>query len=303
MYDVLIAGGGIAGLTAALYAARAGCSTLMLEQQYYGGQIVNAPLVENYPGIHRISGAELAQRVYDQALAAGAQYANAAVERAEPRDGGFALYTNRGIFAGRGLILATGAGSRPLGLDREQALTGHGVSYCAACDGGLYRGKDVAVAGGGNTALSDCLLLAQGCRRVYLIHRRSSFRGEASLLEQVRRQPNVELLTDATVTELLGEQRLEGIRIRQRRLRTLKVEGLFIAVGRQPRTEAFAGLVALDPGGYIRAGEDCRTTMQQVFCAGDCRSKSIRQLCTAAADGAAAAIGLCESLSAEKKQA
>ena len=153
MYEILISGGGIAGLTAALYAARAGCSTLVLEQQYYGGQIVNAPLVENYPGINRISGADLAKRIYDQALGAGAGYESARVERAERRQNGFALHTDRGIFEGRGLILATGARSRPLGLAREEALTGHGVSYCAACDGGLYRGKNVAVVGGGNTVL------------------------------------------------------------------------------------------------------------------------------------------------------
>lgn len=301
MYDILIAGGGVAGLTAALYAARAGCSTLVLEQQYYGGQIVNAPLVENYPGIDRISGSDLAKRVYDQALGAGARYENARVERAERRQAGFALHTDRGMFEGRGLILATGAGSRPLGLPREETLTGRGISYCAACDGGLYRDKAVAVAGGGNTALSDCLLLAQGCRQVYLIHRRSTFRGEAALLEQVRRLSNVEILTDASVEELLGQERLQGIRLRSGQL--LDVDALFIAVGRQPRTAPFAGLAELDPSGYLRAGEDCRTTGQGIFCAGDCRTKPIRQLCTAAADGAAAALGLCEWLSDEKKQA
>lgn len=301
MYEILISGGGIAGLTAALYAARAGCSTLVLEQQYYGGQIVNAPLVENYPGIDRISGADLAKRIYDQALGAGAGYERARVERAERRQNGFALHTDRGIFEGRGLILATGARSRPLGLAREEALTGHGVSYCAACDGGLYRGKNVAVVGGGNTALLDCLLLAQGCGRVYLIHRRSSFRGENALLEQVQALHNVEIRTDASVMELLGQERLSGIRLQSGE--TLAVDALFIAVGRQPRTEPFARLVELDPGGYIRAGEDCRTTAQGIFCAGDCRTKSTRQLCTAAADGAAAALGLCEWLSNEKKQA
>ena len=302
MYEILIAGGGIAGLTAALYAARAGCSTLVLEQQYYGGQIVNAPLVENYPGIDQISGADLAKRIYDQALGAGAGYESARVERAERRQNGFALHTDRGIFEGRGLILATGARSRPLGLAREEALTGHGVSYCAACDGGLYRGKNVAVVGGGNSTLNALicrharnLLLAQGCGRVYLIHRRSSFRGENALLEQVQALHNVEIRTDASVTELLGQERLSGIRLQSGE--TLAVDALFIAVGRHPRTEPFARLVELDPGGYIRA------TAQGIFCAGDCRTKSTRQLCTAAADGAAAALGLCEWLSNEKKQA
>lgn len=257
--------------------------------------------MENYPGIDRISGADLAKRIYDQALGAGAGYESARVERAERRQNGFALHTDRGIFEGRGLILATGARSRPLGLAREEALTGHGVSYCAACDGGLYLGKNVAVVGGGNTALLDCLLLAQGCGRVYLIHRRSSFRGEKALLEQVQALHNVEIRTDASVTELLGPERLSGIRLQSGE--TLAVDALFIAVGRQPRTEPFARLVELDPGGYIRAGEDCRTTAQGIFCAGDCRTKSTRQLCTAAADGAAAALGLCEWLSNEKKQA
>ena len=159
----------------------------------------------------------------------------------------------------------------------------------------------MAVVGGGNTALLDCLLLAQGCGRVYLIHRRSSFRGENALLEQVQALHNVEIRTDASVTELLGQERLSGIRLQSGE--TLAVDALFIAVGRQPRTEPFARLVELDPGGYIRAGEDCRTTAQGIFCAGDCRTKSTRQLCTAAADGAAAALGLCEWLSNEKKQA
>lgn len=297
MYDIIVVGGGPAGLTAALYAARAGKSVLVLEKTAPGGQIIDSPLVENYPGLPGVSGADFALGLSGQVERLGVEIVSAAVTDVRREEAGYAAETGRGAYLGRALVLAVGSRHRRLGLEDEEELVGRGLSYCAVCDGPFYKGKDTAVVGGGNTALQDALFLSRVCRSVTVIHRRETFRGEAGLAEKVRRCPNVRLLMGYAPAELLRrEGRLSGLGLRHVETgeeRALDVDGVFVAVGRQPATEPFAGLVELDSGGYVLAGEDCRTALPGVFAAGDCRAKAVRQLTTAAADGTVAALAAC----------
>ena len=292
MYDVIIIGGGPAGLTAAVYARRAGKSALVIEKDAFGGQIAQSPRVENFPGFASISGTELADRLLAQAMEQGAE-----VELEEAADVRVSegvktvVCTSGAVFEGRALIVATGAKPRALGLPHEEELTGSGVSYCAVCDGAFYANRPVAVVGGGSSALQDALLLSENCSRVYLIHRRDSFRGEQALVDALRRRENVEFLLNAQVTELRGRHELSGVTVDQfGTARTLAVDGVFIAVGAQPDNDAFSPLLKLDAAGYADAGEDCLTPTPGVFVAGDCRAKAVRQLTTAVADGAVAAL-------------
>ncbi len=305
MYDIAIIGGGPAGLTAAVYARRAGRSVLVLEKDGFGGQITHAARVENFPGFFSISGAELGDRLLEQAMALGAE---AELEEASGlrRDaaGMTVLCASGASFAARAVILATGAKPRALGLAREEELTGSGVSYCALCDGAFYKGRPVVVVGGGSSALQDALLLSETCERVYLIHRRDRFRGERALEEALRKRPNVELVLEAQVRELLGGEALQGVVVERRGARrALAVDGLFVAVGAQPDNAAFAEQLRLDGAGYAAAGEDCTTPTAGVFVAGDCRAKAVRQLTTAVSDGAVAAlaaVGYLDGLSAPR---
>lgn len=307
MYDIIIVGGGTAGLSAAIYGVRAGRKVLILEAKSYGGQIINSPEVENYPGIRKISGMEFAKGLYEQATGLGAEFRQGQVIRVEEQENCRVVVVSGVDKSGsdreeqkyetKTVILATGARNRPLGVAREQELTGAGVSYCATCDGMFFRGRQVAVAGGGSTALEDAAFLSNYCEKVYLIHRRNQFRGEERLVENLRQKENVEFVLDTVVTGLLGETILEGIRIQDvatKEERELAVSGLFVAVGQMPDNKDFAGLVALDEKGYIQAAEDCRTDTPGIFVAGDCRTKDVRQLATAAADGAVAALAACE---------
>ncbi len=298
MYDILIIGGGPAGLTAATYARRAGKSVLVIEKNAFGGQITWSPKVENYPGFLSISGTELGDKLLEQAMEQGAEVELDTVTALRRTESAIAADTEfGGQFLGRTVILATGARPRPLGLPREEELVGSGVCYCAVCDGAFYKGKAVAVSGGGNSALQDALLLSESCSKVWLIHRRSGFRGEAKLVEALRARNNVEFVLEARITELLGAEELEGVRIEQRgESRTLPAEGLFVAIGHQPDNGAFAALLKLDEAGYADAGEDCLTPTPGLFVAGDCRKKAVRQLTTAVADGAAAALAACHYL-------
>lgn len=294
-YDVIIIGGGTAGLTAAIYCCRAGKRTLVLEGTMFGGQIVNTPEIENYPGIQNVSGFDFTMQLHSQASALGAQLKNAQVS--EIKDGAVKqVVTADETYTCSAIILACGAKNRPLGLENEQSLTGHGVSYCATCDGMFFKGKTVAVVGGGNTALEDCAYLANICKTVYLIHRRNAFRGEKALADRLEQLQNVQLVLDSTVTRLIGTEVLEKIEItnvQTGETTELAVDGLFAAIGQIPNTSAFAKLVQTDKAGYIVAGEDCRTNVAGVFAAGDCRTKDVRQLTTAAADGAVAATAAC----------
>lgn len=308
MKDVIIIGAGTAGLTAAIYALRAGKSVLVLEQGNYGGQIINTPKVENYPGIEQISGYEFAAGLYQQAEKLGMEYRSEKVTDIRLEDGAEAreelssasletgnkiVETTEQSYRARAVILATGAKNRPLGIEKEAEYTGRGISYCATCDGMFFRGKKVAVVGGGNTALEDAAFLSNYCEKVYLIHRRETFRGEEKLVKELRKKENVEFFLNKTVQELEGGATLQAVVLRDKisgEESRLEISGLFVAIGQMPENGVFAGLVDLDENGYILAGEDCRTNVEGIFAAGDCRKKTVRQLTTAAADGAVAAL-------------
>ena len=302
MYDILIIGGGPAGLTAAIYAARAGKRTAILEREAAGGQIVSAPLVENYPGAPSVSGAELARRMRAQAEALGAELLYTEAAGLEKTQTGFRVLCTDGTREARTVILATGASHRRLGLPGEELLTGCGVSYCALCDGAFYEGADVAVVGGGETALQDALFLASTCRSVTLIHRRDSFRAGAQLVSRAERQENIRILRGRTVEKLLwSDEALQGLlltNLKTGQTERLDVEGLFVAVGQVPQSAPFADAVA-EENGYYLAGEDTKTSLPGVFAAGDGRRKQVRQLTTAVSDGTAAAIAACRYLEAQ----
>ena len=298
-YDIVVVGAGPAGMTAALYALRAGKRVLLLEGQAYGGQIVQSHKVENYPGAPEIGGYELAEQMMSQLRALEVELASERVTGIEPRDGGFAVLTGQAEYAARTVILATGVGHRKLGVPGEDALIGKGVSFCATCDGMFFRRREVAVVGGGNTAVQDALVLSEICSKVYLIHRRDGFRAEERLMEKLRKAENVELITDTVVTEMQGEMRLESLNLRNVKTgeeRNLAVAGVFEAVGNLPQNTAFVDLVELDSDGYIVTDDECRTSRRGIFAAGDCRRKRVRQLTTATADGTVAALAAAEDL-------
>ncbi len=301
-YDIAVVGAGPAGMTAALYALRAGKSTLLLEGKIYGGQIVQSRTVENYPGAPEISGFELAERMMAQLRALNVEMAWLEVKGLRPTDGGYEVLTSDGAIAARAVILATGVGHRTLGVVGEERLIGRGVSFCATCDGMLFRGREVAVVGGGNTAVQDALVLAETSTKVYLIHRRQGFRAEKYLLDKLEDNEKIEIITDSVVEEIKGENAVSGLTLRNVKSgegRELAVAGVFLAVGVLPQNAAFADAVSLSEDGYILADEECRTSAKGVFAAGDCRQKRVRQLTTATADGTLAALAACEYLDLE----
>ena len=298
VYDVIIVGGGPAGLTAAIYARRAGKSVLVLEGTGFGGQIAASHLVENYPAIPAISGTDYAQALAAQAQALGAETRFGRVSAARREGESFVLTVRKKEFEGRTLILATGARPRKLGVDREEELTGRGVSYCAVCDEAFFKGKDTAVVGGGDSALQSALFLSGVAKSVALIHRRDSFRAQEAYVEAAKGRENIIFVLDSRVTGLLGEESLTGLVLESGSgtRRELAVDGVFIEVGQEPDNGAFSELAELDRGGYFLAGEDCVTRTPGVFVAGDCRKKGLRQLTTAVADGSVAATAACRYL-------
>ncbi len=292
MKDIIVIGAGPAGLTAAIYALRAGKSVLIFEKELFGGQITYSPSVENYPGFKQISGNEFAGHLIDQATALGAE-----IEFAEVTgilDGPVkTVVTDSGNYECKSVIIASGSRHRHLGLEREEELTGSGISYCAVCDGAFFKGKTVAVAGGGDAALQDAIFLSERCRHVYLIHRRDTLRGEAHLESILRARDNVEFVLNSVIEKLEGEQKLSGILVKNKLTgehTQIALDGLFIAVGQEPQNAPFAGLITLDNAGYADAGEDCSTATPGIFVAGDCRKKAVRQLTTAVGDGAVAGL-------------
>ena len=291
MYDIIIVGAGPAGLTAAIYGRRASKKVLVLEAKSYGGQIINTPDIENYPVAAHISGYELATKIYEQAKALGAEIVFEKAVDIVDNGAEKQVITTKNTYSAKAVILATGSENRKLGVDGEDALVGRGISYCATCDGAFYRKKTVAVVGGGNTALEDALYLADIAEKVYLIHRRDSFRGEETTVERLKEKENVEFVLNSTVTKLNAVKRLESIEVTDKcgNVKTIAVNGLFVAVGRIPENENFKKVVGLDEAGYAIAGEDCLTITKGVFVAGDNRVKNVRQLVTATADGAVAA--------------
>lgn len=300
MTDILIIGGGPAGLTAAVYAARAGKTVTLCEQESFGGQIAQAHQVDNYPALPGVSGMELGDRLCAQAMDAGAAVEFTGVTAlTKEADGTFTVQTDDGELKARAVIFAAGAKPRPMGVAREQELLGLGVGYCALCDGAFFKGKDVAVVGGGNTAFSDALFLADVCKSVTLIHRRAGFRAEQPLIEAANKAENVRILTPYTVEALVGEDKLEALKLAHRETGeavTVPADGVFVALGRVPDCSLIADLVELDEYGFVAAGEDCRTKTPGLYVAGDCRSKAVRQLTTAVADGTVAATLACEDL-------
>lgn len=302
MYDIVIVGAGTAGLSAAIYGVRAGKSVLVCEGNTYGGQIVNTPEIENYPGIKNTSGFEFATGLYEQATGLGAEVAFEEVLRVEDKGAVKLVTTSGGAYEAKTVILAAGAKNRPFGLEHEEEWIGKGVSYCATCDGAFYKGKDVAVAGGGNTALEDAQFLTNYCNKVYLIHRRDQFRGDEKTVEILRGKENIEFVLNAKINRLVGTDRVEGVEVEDKNTgekRELPVSGFFVAIGQVPQNAIFKDLVTTDEGGYIVAGEDCRTSADGIFTAGDCRTKTVRQLTTAASDGAVAALAACSYIDSQ----
>mgnify|MGYP000896845217 FL=1 len=293
MYDIIIIGGGPAGLSAAIYARRAGVSVLVLEQTMYGGQMMNTPEVENYPGVPLMGGADLAVEFYRQAADLGAEILLEGVESLDLTGEVKRVRTAGGEHEGKTVILANGAKRRKLGCPGKELFAGRGVSYCATCDGAFFKGKEVAIVGGGNTALEDALFLSNHCTAVHLIHRRDQFRGGKILADAVLARANIQVHYDAAVEEIHGSAKVEAVTLRNLKTdeRTrLPVAGVFVAVGLEPENGFVAGQVDLDKAGYILAGEDCKTNLPGVYAAGDTRTKTVRQIITAAADGAVAAI-------------
>lgn len=297
MNDIIVIGGGTAGLTAALYASRAGKDVVLIEKENTGGQIVYSPKVENYPGLPGISGAEYAAALTEQAESFGVSIEYAQVLSVKQEGEVFAVGCDSGEFKAKALILAVGSAHRKLGLEKEDELVGCGVSYCAVCDGAFCSGGEVAVMGGGNTALTDALFLSGICKKVTLIHRRDSFRGESALVARLKEKDNVEFRLSSTVTQLCDENgELKSVAVKDLKTgdeKQLAINGLFIAIGQKPQTDVLKGFVDLDEAGYIWAGEDCFTSREGVFAAGDCRTKEVRQLTTAAGDGAVAGLAAC----------
>ena len=301
MYDVLIVGGGPAGLTAAVYALRAGKTVLVIEKAGFGGQIAFSPKVENIPGTIQISGAEFAEKLVEQAMNLGAEVELETVTALEKQGDIFCVSTEDGnVYEGKTVILATGVKHRMLGLPGEEELVGKGISFCAVCDGAFYEGQDTAMIGGGNSALQEALLLSEVCNHVTVVQNLADFTGEKKLAEALMEKKNVTVhistLVDAYLTD--GEQ-LTGLRIRNDvtgETQELKVDGAFLAVGLMPENEAYAALADLNDWGYFDSAEDCVTKTEGLFVAGDCRSKRIRQVTTAAADGAVAAMAACRYL-------
>ena len=293
MFDLIIVGAGTAGLSAAIYGVRAGKSVLVLEGAAYGGQIINTPEIENYPGIKKISGFEFATNLYNQAKELGAEIRFEKVLSVQEKNGHKVVVTKDKEYEAKAVILATGAKNRNLGIEKEQELVGKGVSYCATCDGMFYRGKLVAVNGGGNTAVEDATFLSEYVEKVYVIHRRDSFRADKAEVDRLVAKKNVELVLNSTIKALESDASgLTGILVvdKDGKERRIQVDGLFVAIGQAPDNEAFRNEVDLDGKGYISAGEDCSTKTEGIFTAGDCRTKAVRQLATAASDGAVAAL-------------
>ena len=298
MYDIIIVGGGPAGMTAALYALRNGKSALVVERTGFGGQITHSPKVENYPGTKQMSGNEFADKMLDQILAQGAEIELENVVAVEDLGDHKVVRTEEGsAFEGKTVVLATGVKHRMLGLPGEQELVGEGISFCAVCDGDFYSGQKVCVAGGGNSALQEALLLSEKCSEVVILQDLPALTGEKKLQEALAKRDNVRAICDTKIDALVtGDGALKGVAISSRttgETQTVACDGLFVAIGLIPENGPFEALAALNRWGYFDSGEDCRTKTPGVFVAGDCRSKGVRQLTTAVADGATAALAAC----------
>lgn len=296
MYDIAIIGAGPAGLTAALYALRADKSVIVLEKGAFGGQITFSPKLENYPGTGTLSGNEFAEKLVEQVLDQGADIEPENVLSIEKKDNIFTVTTEDGEYEAKSVIVATGAKHRMLGLEDEERFVGNGISFCAVCDGAFYKDREVAVIGGGNSALQEALLLSTLCKKVTVVQNLANFTGEERLVRDLQKKENVETILSTVVTKFSGEDELSSIEIRNTETgeeKTLSVDGVFVAIGLIPQNEPFAEYVELNPYGYAASDESCTTKTEGLFVAGDCRAKSVRQVATAVGDGAVAALNAC----------
>lgn len=297
MLDVLIIGSGPAGLSSAIYAKRAGLEVIVIERVYYGtGQVAESSQVDNYLGFSGINGYELGAKFREHAVSLGVEFQSGEVNAFEPMENGWKVQCSNGeSLETKTVIYAAGAKHRHLEVEGEDAFAGKGVSYCATCDGAFFKGKDTVVAGGGNTAMDDALYLSDICNKVYLVHRRSEFRGSAKTLERIRQKDNIEIVTEAKIAKIAGNTAVNEVILEDGR--TFKAEGVFVAVGMIPQTEQIKGIVELDESGYVVADETGKTQTEGFFVAGDVRKKALRQIVTAVADGANAAVSAAEWLS------
>ena len=294
-YDIIIIGGGPAGLTAAIYAGRANKKVLVLEKGTFGGQITSSPRVENIPGFIEITGNEFAEKLIEQAMSLEADVECCEVLKIV--DGEIkTVVTDEGDFFGKTIIIASGTKHRLLGLPNEENFIGNGISFCAVCDGAFYEGKTVAVIGGGNSAMQEAILLSETCDKVYVIQNLDFFTGEKKLADQLFAKDNIEIIMGTAVEKLLGDTEFSGISIKSSDggCREITLDGLFVAIGLLPQNDIFSDVITLDERGYIVADEHCKTSAEGIFVAGDCRTKQIRQVATASADGAVAALAACE---------
>lgn len=300
MYDIVIIGAGPAGLTAAVYARRADKSVLVIEKETFGGQITFSPKVENYPGMMSVSGNELAELMIAQAMEHGADIELDTVTAVRDNGTTKTVITENGEYECKSVIIATGSKHRQLGVENENNFVGNGISYCAVCDGAFYRDKTVAVIGGGNSALQEAVLLSEGCSKVYVVQNLERMTGEEKLVEKLKNRDNVEFIFNSVVEKIVGNGALEAIIIKNTDGKTEKIEldGIFVAIGQIPQNAPFADLVELNKYGYVDSGENCLTNVPGVFVAGDCRSKSVRQITTATGDGAVAALAACRFIDA-----
>lgn len=300
MYDIIIVGAGPAGLTAAVYARRAGKSVLVLEKDTFGGQVTFSPKLENYPGFQEISGNELAQRMLEQAMALGAEIDMDTVT--EVLDGEVKTVVGEaGRYEARSVIIAAGARHRRLNLPGEEDFIGNGISFCAVCDGAFYKDQHVAVIGGGNTALQEVVLLADICKKVTVVQNLAFLTGEEKLIQLLQSKNNIEYIYNTVVTGYEGETSLQAIRLlntENQATSRLKIDGIFLAIGTAPENDAYQKVAKLNEYGYIVSDESCQTGTPGIFVAGDCRTKAYRQVATAISDGAAAALNACRFLDA-----
>ncbi len=296
IYDIVIIGGGPAGLTAAIYAGRANKKALVIEKGTFGGQITSSPKVENIPGFASVSGNEFAEQLIAQAMGLDAEIECMTAQKIIPGNP-HRVVCDDGEFLAKTVIIATGTKHRLLGLPKEEEFIGDGISFCAVCDGAFYEGKTVGIVGGGNSALQEALLLSETSSKVYVIQNLDFLTGEDKLQKLVEEKENIEVITGTVVDALLGEDSFEGVVLSSADgKKELKLDGLFVAIGLTPQNEDFADVIALDERGYVASDENCLTNIDGIFVAGDCRKKNIRQVATAAADGAVAALAACEYL-------
>lgn len=298
MYDLIVVGSGPAGLTAAIYARRAEKSVLVIEKETFGGEITHSPKVENYPGFQELSGNELAEKLLEQAVNLGAEIEMDSVLAVEGQ-GPFTVKGENAEYQGKTLIIASGSKHRRLGVPGEEELTGNGVSYCAVCDGPFYKGRTVAIIGGGNSALQQAVMMSEYCQKVTVCQNLDFLTGEKKLQDILAARDNVEIILGVTVDRLEGEETLSAVVLNKEATGekiTLTPDGLFVAVGQQPENEPFRAVCDLDQWGYIVSDETCTTKTPGVYVAGDCRTKTIRQIVTATGDGAVAALAACRYL-------